>query len=61
MDFEELRELAVKLALCLADEVTFLQNEAAERSLVTLAIARDKLGLQDTVDGLGYLVREQNG
>ena len=47
---DNMLDLARRLALALADEVAFVGDEAAERSLQVLAEARIALGLEKEFD-----------
>jgi hypothetical protein len=55
-EYNELWNLARRLALALADECTFMGDDtASEESLAVLSIARDKLGLAEEFDKLDSL------
>lgn len=55
MTYDELLGLAKELALCLADEVAFAGIDAAERSLVVLKKAGEKLGIQKEFEEIDTL------
>lgn len=55
MTYNELLDLAKRLALCLADEVAFAGIDAAERSLVVLKEASEKLGIGKELEEIDTL------
>lgn len=60
VDLEEMRELARRLALALADEVAYHGDEnSAEASLEVLAVARAQLDLVDEFDNIDSLKGER--